>query len=107
MSSLLLCLAASQAVAADHGATLDPKGCAKPDFPLSWANEGESGNVLVAYLVGADGKVVDAKVVESSGSARVDRASAKAGARCTFQPGARNGQAAPSWTKVRYTWLVE
>jgi protein TonB len=108
MSSLLLCLVASHAVAADRTAKLDPKDCEKPEFPVRWQADGISGgDVLVAYLVGSDGKVMDSKVVQSSGTARIDRASVKAGARCKFEPGAKNGQAEPSWAKVRYTWLID
>ena len=107
MSSLLMCLVASHAVAADRSAKLDPRECAKPEFPTRWQMEGDRGDVLVAFLVGSDGKVMDSKVVQSSGTARIDRASAKAGARCKFEPGAKDGQAAPSWAKVRYTWVVD
>ncbi len=106
VSSLLLCIASVQAVAADRNATFDPKGCEAPEFPARWQNDGESGNVVVAYLVGTDGKVQEAKIVESSGSPRVDRASAKAGARCKFKPAAKNGEAAAAWTKVRYSWVL-
>ena len=108
ISSLLLCLVASHAVAADRAAKIDPRECAKPEFPSRWQVEGDSGgDVLVAFLVGADGKVMESKVVESSGTPRMARASVKAGARCKFEPGAKNGQAAPSWAKVRYTWLID
>jgi protein TonB len=106
LSALLLCVAAVPALAADRAAKIDPKGCDAPEYPPRWQTDGEGGNVVVAFLVGADGKVMESKIVESSGSPRVDRASARAGARCTFQPGARNGEAAPSWTKVRYTWVL-
>ncbi|MFL6657974.1 MAG: energy transducer TonB [Massilia sp.] len=106
-AALLLSVSAGQAMAADVAAKFDPKDCEKPDFPARWMNEGDAGNVVVAFLVGADGKVVESKILESSGSSRVDRASAKAGARCKFQAGSRDGQAAPGWAKVRYTWLVD
>jgi protein TonB len=105
-SVLLLCLAGGQALAADRPAKLDSAHCAAPEFPSRWQHDGESGSVIVAYLVGVDGKVQESKIVESSGSLRVDRASARAGARCTFEPAARNGAAAPSWAKVRYSWVL-
>jgi protein TonB len=101
-ASLLLCLAAGNAVAADVSPTIDMRDCEKPDFPARWHNEGDGGNVIVAFLVGTDGKVIESKIVESSGSTRVDRASAKAGAQCKFVPAA-----APGWARVRYTWLVD
>jgi len=107
VSILLLCMAAGQTMAADVSAKIDAKDCEKPDYPVRWVNEGDSGNVIVAFLVGPDGKVMDSKIVESSGSLRVDRASAKAGARCKFQPGEKNGLAAASWTKVRYSWQMD
>lgn len=50
--------------------------------------------------------VKESKIVESSGSLRMDKASARAGARCTVQPGARNGEAAPSWTKLHFSWVI-
>jgi protein TonB len=105
-TSLLLSIAAGQAVAGERSARLDPKGCEAPEYPARWVTEGEGGTVLVAFLVGTDGKVVDSKIVESSGSTRMDRASARAGARCAFQPGAKDGAAAPSWTKVRFSWVL-
>jgi periplasmic protein TonB len=108
LSILLLSLAAPLAIAAGANATVDPKDCETPEFPARWQNEGDSGNVVVAFLVGADGKVLDSKLVESSGIVRVDRASVRAGARCKFQPGvAANGQAAASWAKVKYTWVID
>jgi protein TonB len=107
LSILLLCLAAGHSMAADVPARINGAGCDKPDYPLRWQQEGDGGNVIVAFLVGTDGKVMDSRIVTSSGSPRVDRASARAGARCTFQPAAVNGQLAPSWTKVRYSWLLE
>lgn len=47
-SSLLLCLVAGQAIAADRPAKLDSRQCATPEFPLRWQNDGESGSVIVA-----------------------------------------------------------
>jgi len=101
-ASLLLCLAARKAVAADPSPKLDTRECEKPDFPVRWQDEGDGGNVIVAFLVGADGKVLESKIVASSGSPRLDRASAKAGTQCKFQP-----VATPTWSKVRYKWVVE
>lgn len=107
LSATLLCLSATQAMAADRPARIDETACEKPTFPASWQEEGEEGTVTVAYLVDTDGKVLQSKILESSGAARVDRASVRAGARCKFQPGARDGQAAMAWAKVKYSWIVE
>lgn len=105
VSALLMSLAAPLALAADTAITVDPKECEVPSFPTRWQNDGDSGNVIVAYLVGTDGKVLESKLVESSGSSRVDRASVRAGARCKFQPA--SGQTVAGWAKVKYTWTVD
>lgn len=107
LSALFLILGAAHASAADRPARLDATGCEKPEFPVRWQEEGDSGSVTVAYLVDTDGKVVQSKVLESSGTARVDRASIRAGARCKFEPSAKDGQAAIGWAKVKYSWIVE
>ena len=107
VSSMLFSLAAIVTPAANAAAaTVDPSACAKPDFPSRWANEGDSGNVVVAFLVGADGKVSQAKLVESSGYLRVDRASVRALERCTFEA-KPDGAASSAWTRVKYTWVAE
>ena len=59
LSSLLMCLAASHAAAADRPAKIDAAACEKPEFPTRWQIEGDRGDVLVAFLVGTDGKVMD------------------------------------------------
>jgi periplasmic protein TonB len=100
-AAILLALAAPLSMAA----TVDPKDCTTPEFQARWLNEGDSGNVVVAFLVGADGKVLDSKLVESSGYPRVDRASIRAGAGCKFKPA--SDQSAASWAKVKYTWVVD
>ena len=56
VSSMLFSLAVLPAAAF---AAADPSSCAKPDFPVRWVHEGDSGNVVVAFMVGADGRVVD------------------------------------------------
>lgn len=106
LSAVLLSLAAPIAMAAEQAITIDPKECDKPDYPARWINEGDTGNVVVAYLVGANGKVLESRLVESSGYPRIDRASLRAGASCKFNGGA-SGQSAASWAKVKYTWVAD
>lgn len=107
LSATLLCLASAQALAAERPARIDEAACEKPEFPARWQEDGEGGSVTVAYLVDTEGKVLQSKVLESSGAAKIDRASVRAGARCKFQPGARDGQAALAWAKVKFSWIVE
>lgn len=106
-AAVLLSLSlAAPVMAAEQAAKVDTS-CAKPEFPARWMNEGDGGNVVIAFLVGTDGKVVQSKVLESSGHRRLDRASVKAGERCTFKPAARDGKAATGWAKVQYSWVVD
>ena len=86
-------------------ARLDTSACDKPNFPDRWISEGDGASVIVGYLVGSDGKVVDSKIVQSSGFAHIDRASERAGARCRFVPAQGNSSDA-AWTKVKYSWVV-
>jgi protein TonB len=106
LSSLILAVLAPQAMAANQAARIEAASCEKPEFPMRWQTDGDNTDVLVAFLVDADGKVVESKVLESSGDTRVDRASARAGSRCSFKPGAKDGKAAASWTQVRYSWVL-
>lgn len=106
-AALLLSLCAGSASAAGGSAArLESASCAVPAFPARWQEDGDTGIVTLAVLVGADGKVMASKLLSSSGIARVDRASLKASSQCTFQPGAKD-QSMPAWTKVRYSWVVE
>jgi TonB family protein len=85
-------------------ARLDAAACDKPHFPARWQEDGDGASVVVGYLVGADGKVVDSKIVRSSGFSHIDRASERAGARCTFVPA--DGAQGDAWTTVKYSWVV-
>lgn len=105
VAALMLALSAVPAIAAGTAASPStaPQDCAKPEYPLRWQHDGDSGSVVVAYQLGAHGRVIQSKVIESSGDARIDRASVRALERCTFAP----TQAAQVWSKVRYSWIVE
>jgi protein TonB len=105
-SFLLLSMLSGLAAAADRPPLIDKSACDAPAYPLAWQNEDKQGAVVLDVLVSADGNVADAKVVESSGYAKLDKASLQAGAKCKFKPATRNGQSAQSWVKVRYLWEI-
>lgn len=108
LSTLALSLTAGSAFAAGEvQPRMETATCEKPEYPARWQDEGETGTVMVAVLVDTDGKPLVSKVVTSSGSSKVDRASLKASTKCKFQPGASDGKAVPSWTHVQYSWVVE
>jgi len=85
----------------------DASGCAKPDYPVRAARNGDTGTVTLALLVGADGRVQDARIQSSSGSRDLDRAAVNALSTCTFQPAMHGGVAEAGWAKLAYVWTLE
>ena len=106
VSSLLLSVLSGQALAADFLTRVDKDSCETPEYPAIWQNEDQQGAVKVALLVGADGNVVQAKVVESSGYTTLDKASLRAGVKCKFKPVAKDSDIAQAWVKVQYSWVL-
>lgn len=85
----------------------DANGCAKPDYPVRAARNGDTGTVTLALLVGADGRVQDARIQSSSGSRELDRAAVNALSTCTFQPAMQGGVAEAGWARLAYVWTLE
>ncbi len=80
----------------------------KPDYPAASKRLGESGAVVLAMLVGEDGKVTEAKVDSSSGFPRLDEAAVKeAIRRWRFLPGTEDGKPKAMWHKVRVVFNLE
>lgn len=50
------------------------KGISLPPYPSESKKLGEEGSVLIAVLIGSDGKVMDSKVQATSGFTRLDEA---------------------------------
>lgn len=83
------------------------EGCAKPDYPVSAARNGDTGTVTLALLVGTDGRVQNAKVQTSSGHRELDRAALNALSLCQFKPAMNNGVAEAGWGQIAYVWTLE
>jgi len=81
-----------------------PRSLAQPDFPLADQMDGREGTVVLALTVGADGKVVQARVHNLDGSPSRAMASAalKAAGSWTFSPEIVDGQA----VQGRLLWPV-
>lgn len=69
------------------------------EYPALSQRLGEEGTVLVALEVAADGSVTDARVLSSSGYARLDNAALSAVRKAHFKPGTVNG--VPVTSKAR------
>ena len=85
----------------------DASGCAKPDYPVSAARNGDTGTVTLALLVGTDGRVTGSRVQKSSGSRDLDRAAVNALSLCQFKPAMNNGAPEAGWAQIAYVWSLE
>lgn len=81
--------------------------CALPDYPARSVRNAESGTVTLALLIGANGKVSEAKVQSSSGFRELDRAALSALSLCRFKPATSNGVAEPAWGQIAYVWSLD
>jgi protein TonB len=97
-------LSSSAVFAADVTPVRDGKSCETPKYPKAALVNEESGTVQMAFLVGADGKVVEAKLEHSSGSKSLDKAALTAFSLCKFKPGTKDGKPEQMWTKVEFVW---
>ena len=105
-ASLLLCAFGGHAQAADLQARFDKETCVAPEYTLEWRNDEQHGDVKVKLLVAPDGSVRDAKLVESSGYATLDKATLRASTKCKFKPASQDSDLAQGWVDVRYTWVI-
>ncbi len=78
--------------------------CREPEYPATAARLGESGKVVLALLVGLDGRVVDSKIEKSSGSPRLDQAARQALTLCKFTPGSVDGKPEQAWGQLAYVF---
>jgi protein TonB len=91
------------------GASVDPRHpLTQPEYPMAARHFGEEGRVMVAILVGADGRVLDAKAAQSSGSERLDQAAIKeARLHWRLRPALRNGVPFEQWLTVPVVFRIE
>jgi protein TonB len=83
------------------------KSCQPPEYPSASRRLGESGIVVLNFLIDADGKVIESRVDSSSGVERLDEAARRALALCKFSPGTVDGKAEQSWHKLKYVWKLD
>jgi protein TonB len=105
IAALLFAVASSTSFAAEVPASFDAKNC-KAEYPKASLMNEEEGNVQVAFLVSADGSVVDSKIEKTSGHKNLDKAAVKGLSACKFKPGTKDGAPAQTWAKVDYVWKL-
>lgn len=90
------------------GAAIQPgASCAKPDYPSASRRLEEEGTVSLKFLIGVDGRVLQAEIEKTSGFPRLDEAARNALSKCQFRPGTIDGKPEQSWASIRYTWRLE
>lgn len=105
IAALMFAAVSSTSFAAEVPASFDAKNC-KAEYPKTSLMNEEQGAVTMAFLVSADGKVVESKIEKSSGHKNLDKAAIKAITACKFKPGTKDGAVAQTWTKVDYVWSL-
>lgn len=78
--------------------------CSRPVYPDEELRQNHQGTVTLRFLVGADGKVKDARVVASSGYPALDEAARAGIAKCSFHPPMAGGKAVDAWIHIQYVW---
>jgi TonB family protein len=88
-------------------AVADSSSCAPPVYPKLALRMEAVGTVTLEFRIGADGKVIESRVRESSGTPLLDAAAQSAMEKCRFKPALIAGKLADSWTPVKYVWSLE
>jgi len=81
----------------------DPS-CARPIYPPSSLRNNEQGKVVLSYLIGLDGAVLDGKIAHSSGHPDLDRAAYVALAKCLYRM--PDGATEPRWMSATFVWAA-
>jgi TonB family protein len=88
-------------------AVVNSANCETPDYPSASRRLEEEGTVSLRFLVGVDGKVIQAEVEKSSGYKRLDEAARAGLSRCSFKPATVDGKPEQGWANMKYTWRLE
>lgn len=88
-------------------AVVQANSCEKPSYPAASLRAGETGVVLLNFLIDLDGSVLDSKVERSSGYRRLDEAARGGLKLCNFRPGTVDGKPEKSWARIEYSWKID
>jgi protein TonB len=85
---------------------LPGQDCAPPVYPQAALQARMTGTSMMAFLVGSDGAVREARLLKSSGYAILDQAAEAALRLCRFKPTLKNGHTVAAWQPVQYAWAL-
>ncbi|HXA46734.1 MAG TPA: TonB family protein [Burkholderiaceae bacterium] len=81
------------------------EGC-KPDYPRSSLLAQESGVVRVLFKIGADSRLISARVLKSSGFTALDKAAVNGLSQCHFTSAMQDGVPVSSSLTTDYVWTL-
>lgn len=81
--------------------------CEKPEWPRASLRYEETGKVTLAFFVDAEGKLLRARKLESSGYVELDNAAFISISTCTFRPAYVGGKPTPAWVRMQYVWSLD
>jgi protein TonB len=87
---------------------IDLAHSSQPEYPPQSRRLGEQGSVVLQVLVDPSGRVTDSKLVQSSGSDRLDQAALQ-GVKTSYHfiPGSVDGRPQPMWYTFKFTWKLQ
>jgi TonB family protein len=83
------------------------ESCERPDYPPGSIEAGESGLVLLEFLVGVDGKLLESNIKKTSGFVKLDEAARLSLSRCKFSPAHKDGVPIQSTALIEYLWQFD
>ena len=84
----------------------DTRACA-PTYPATAYSNGESGTVQLALLVGVEGRVVESKVLKSSGHPELDKAARRALSQCKFKFPGNEKPVEAAWANLEFVFSLD
>jgi D-alanyl-D-alanine endopeptidase (penicillin-binding protein 7) len=80
--------------------------CQKPVWPAADLQAEHTGAVTLAFLIGADGMVIDSNVIKASGYPGLDEAAQVGIAKCQFKPATVDSKPVMEWMHMQYVWTL-
>ena len=103
----LLSLACLSASADETSNVLKMNACEMPEYDAQMLRKEEKGQVKLRFSTDANGKVTEAKIEESSGSANVDKASLSALKNCQFDAKKSADIVSKPSHLIAFTWAIK
>ena len=78
--------------------------CAVPEYPPEARPAGQSGDIVLSFVIDSNGNVTNISIEKSSGFPILDNAAATALKTCRYEPAVKEGVAVESGASITYRW---